>query len=57
MRDKVEKKTGEKKMYLVNVSAEANEMVKRAEFVAENGKECILLLDLDKEGKKLYSRL
>ena len=27
------------------------------EFVAENGKECILLLDLDKEGKKLYSRL
>lgn len=43
LRDKVEKQTGEKKMYLVNVSAETNEMVKRAEFVAENGGKIVMV--------------
>jgi len=37
MRDKAEKKTGETKGYMANVTAETNEMVSRAKFIAEQG--------------------
>jgi len=38
-RDKAEKKTGERKMYLVNVTAETEEMIRRAAFVERHGGE------------------
>lgn len=37
MLDKAEKETGERKVYMPNVSAEAEEMVERAEFVKDCG--------------------
>jgi len=37
MRDKAEKETGERKMYMPNVTAETKEMIRRAEFVKNNG--------------------
>jgi len=37
LRDKAEKETGEKKLYVANVTAETEEMIKRAEFVRDNG--------------------
>ena len=43
MRDKAEIETGEKKMYFANVTAEANEMVKRARFVKECGGEYVMV--------------
>jgi len=39
LRDKAEKETGEKKMYMANVSAETEEMLKRAHFVKKQGGE------------------
>jgi ribulose-bisphosphate carboxylase large chain len=39
LRDKAEKETGEKKMYMANVSAETKEMLKRAHFVKSCGGE------------------
>lgn len=39
MRDKAEKETGEIKSYLVNVSAETNEMIRRARLVKKHGGE------------------
>ncbi len=39
LRDKAEQETGEKKMYMANVTAEATEMVKRAKFIKEHGGE------------------
>ncbi|MFB6171378.1 MAG: type III ribulose-bisphosphate carboxylase [Haloarculaceae archaeon] len=36
-RDRAESETGERKDYLVNVTAETDEMVRRAEFVADHG--------------------
>ncbi len=36
-RDKAEEETGEKKIYMPNISAETEEMLRRAEFVRENG--------------------
>jgi len=36
-RDKAENVTGEKKVYMPNVTAETNEMIKRAEFVKKQG--------------------
>ncbi|NIO44666.1 MAG: type III ribulose-bisphosphate carboxylase [Candidatus Aenigmarchaeota archaeon] len=39
MRDKAERETGEKKVYMPNVTAETNEMLSRAQFVKEqNGR-------------------
>lgn len=38
-RDKAEKKTGEKKMYMANVTAETNEMIRRMRFIEDNGGE------------------
>jgi len=43
MREKAEKKTGEKKVYLANVTAETNEMIRRAKFVEKNGGEYIMV--------------
>ena len=37
MRDKAEKETGEKKVYMPNVSAESDNMLKRANFVKDAG--------------------
>ena len=37
MKDKAEQETGEKKAYLINVTAETEEMIKRAELVKEQG--------------------
>lgn len=37
MKDKAEEETGEKKAYLVNVTAESEEMVRRAELVKQQG--------------------
>jgi ribulose-bisphosphate carboxylase large chain len=36
MRDKAEKETGERKVYMPNISAGAEEMIRRAEFVKES---------------------
>lgn len=35
--DRAEEETGEKKEYLINITADADEMVRRAEFVADQG--------------------
>ena len=37
MKDKAEEETGEKKAYLINVTAETNEMIRRAELVRKQG--------------------
>ena len=42
-RDKAQDETGERKVYMVNVTAETNEMLKRAEFVLDNGGEYIMV--------------
>jgi len=42
-RDRAEKKTGEKKVYMVNVTAAMKEMLKRAQFVHDNGGEYIMV--------------
>jgi ribulose-bisphosphate carboxylase large chain len=43
MRDKAEKETGEKKIYMANITAETNEMIKRAKFVKDEGGEYIMV--------------
>ncbi len=43
MRDLAEKKTGDKKSYLVNVSAETNEMIRRAGLVKKHGGEYVMV--------------
>jgi ribulose-bisphosphate carboxylase large chain len=42
-RDKAQDETGERKVYMVNVTAETNEMLKRAEFVLNNGGEYVMV--------------
>jgi ribulose-bisphosphate carboxylase large chain len=37
LRDKAEKETGEKKVYMVNITSETEEMLKRAQFVKDHG--------------------
>lgn len=39
----VEKETGEKKIYVENVTAEADEMIKRAKFIQDNGGNCAMI--------------
>ncbi len=41
--DKVEKETDERKGYLVNITAETNEMMKRAKAVADYGNEFVMI--------------
>ncbi len=43
MRDKAEKETGERKMYMANISAETNEMIRRAKFVRNAGGEYVMV--------------
>ena len=43
MRDRSESETGEKKMYMPNISAEAEEMIERAQFVKDNGGEYVMV--------------
>lgn len=43
MRDKAEEETGEKKVYMPNISAETEEMLKRASFVKDNGGRYIMV--------------
>lgn len=42
-RDKAEEETGERKVYMVNVTAETEEMLKRVEFVLNHGGEYIMV--------------
>jgi len=42
-RDKAEKETGEKKIYMPNVTAETNEMLRRAQAVADSGGEYVMV--------------
>ncbi|MGQ9551718.1 MAG: type III ribulose-bisphosphate carboxylase [Candidatus Bathycorpusculaceae bacterium] len=42
-RDKAEDETGEKKVYMVNVTSEAMEMLRRAEFVLAQGGEYVMV--------------
>ena len=37
MRDRAEQETGEKKVYMVNITSETEEMLKRAQFVVDHG--------------------
>lgn len=43
MKEKAEKETGEKKIYMANITAETKEMIKRAKFVKEEGGEYIMV--------------
>lgn len=43
MRDRAESETGEKKVYMVNVTAETEEMLRRAEYVADHGGEYVMV--------------
>jgi ribulose-bisphosphate carboxylase large chain len=43
MRDKAQSETGERKVYMVNVTAETDLMVKRAEFVFAHGGEYVMV--------------
>ena len=42
-RDKAEEETGERKVYMVNITAETSEMLKRAEFVLNHGGEYVMV--------------
>jgi ribulose-bisphosphate carboxylase large chain len=43
MRDKAENETGERKSYLINISAEVDEMKRRAKLVKDSGNEYVML--------------
>ncbi|MBS7622207.1 type III ribulose-bisphosphate carboxylase [Candidatus Bathyarchaeota archaeon] len=43
MRDRAEEETGERKIYMVNVTAETEEMLRRATFVEEQGGEYVMV--------------
>jgi ribulose-bisphosphate carboxylase large chain len=42
-RDRAEEETGERKVYMVNITAETEEMLKRAEFVLNQGGEYVMV--------------
>ena len=42
-RDRVEKETGDKKIYMPNITADYNTMLKRAKFVKKNGGEYVMV--------------
>jgi ribulose-bisphosphate carboxylase large chain len=44
LKEKAEKETGERKVYMPNVSAETNEMLKRAAFVKKQGGDCLYMM-------------
>jgi len=43
MRERAEAETGDRKVYMPNVTAETDEMISRAEFVRENGGEYVMV--------------
>jgi len=43
MKEKAEKQTGEKKMYMINITAETNEMLRRARLVEDYGNEYVMV--------------
>jgi len=43
MREEAEKETGERKVYMANVTAEAEEMLRRAQFIKEHGGEYLMV--------------
>ncbi len=43
MRDRAEKETGEKKVYMANITAETEEMLKRAQFVKDHGGRYVMI--------------
>ena len=43
MRDRAEKETGEKKVYMANITAETEEMLKRVQFVKDHGGRYIMI--------------
>lgn len=43
MKEKAEKETGEKKIYMCNITAETNEMLKRAEYLKQMGNEYLMV--------------
>ena len=43
LRDKAEKETGDKKMYMANITAETNEMLRRAKIIDDYGGEYIMV--------------
>ena len=43
MRDRAEEETGERKVYMVNVTAETEEMLRRAQYVKDHGGEYIMV--------------
>ena len=43
LKNKAEKETGEKKIYMANVTAETNEMIKRAKYLKELGNEYLMV--------------
>ncbi|MBR9678459.1 MAG: type III ribulose-bisphosphate carboxylase [Nanoarchaeota archaeon] len=63
MRDKAEQETGEKKVYMANITANIDEMIERAEFIKKNGGRYFMvdvvtvgfsaLEELQQENKKL----
>jgi len=42
-RDKAEEETGERKVYMVNITAETEEMLRRAEYVRDHGGEYVMI--------------
>ena len=42
-RNKAEKETGERKVYMINVTAETNEMIRRAKLVADAGGDYVMI--------------
>ncbi len=42
-RDKAEEKTGERKVYMINITAETKEMLRRAELVLDHGGEYVMV--------------
>jgi len=42
-RDQAEEQTGEKKVYMINITAETNEMLRRAELVIKQGGEYVMI--------------
>ena len=43
MKERAEKETGEKKLYVENVTAETKEMIRRARFIQDSGGNCAMI--------------
>lgn len=43
LKKEAEEKTGKKKIYVVNISAQADKMLKRAKFVKKHGGKCVMM--------------